>query len=144
MPTTDSDPEEGTLGLVGVWLHDPLDPESTAVNYIYGSMGREQTVDAGGAGTLYAGRTYPVMEYGEHEQETVNVGIVVPHGPTHAADLETLDGLARAKRTLWYRDNRGRSFAATIAGYRVQDQRYGTVVGLVVERVHYAEEEVAA
>jgi hypothetical protein len=144
MPTSDSDPETGTLGLVGVWLHDPDDPEGTAANFPYGSASREHTVDSAGSPAYYAGRTFPVVDYGEHEEESVSIAIQVPHGSTYATDLETLDAFARSKRTVWYRDNRGRSFAGTITSYKVQDQKYGASVALVVTRVDHAVEEVAA
>jgi hypothetical protein len=144
VPTSDSDPAEITLGLVGIWIHDPEDPEGTAVNYVYGAAAREHVVDAGGQGTLYAGRAFQVMEYGEHEEETLSINIQVPHGSTFASDLEALDVLARAKRTLWIRDNRGRSFAGTIAAYKVQDQKWGAAVAMTFGRVHYTVEEVAA
>ncbi|HET9234937.1 MAG TPA: hypothetical protein VFP10_12420 [Candidatus Eisenbacteria bacterium] len=144
MPTSDSDPSTATLVLEGVWLHDPEDAASTAVNYIYGAASREHTVEAAGVGTLYAGRTFPVVDYGEHEEETLTVVVHIPHGSTYADDLATLDALARAKRTLWLRDNRGRSFAGTITAYKVQDQKWGAAVAFTFGRVHYAVEEVAA
>ena len=143
MPSTDSDPAEVTLGLTGVWLHDPLDEEATAANFPYGP-GREHDVSAAGVGTLYAGRTFPVFDYGEHEEETVTVTIQVPHGGTYATDLATLDELARAKRVLWYRDNRGRSLAMAITSYKVQDQKWGALASFTVARHDYAVEEVAA
>jgi hypothetical protein len=142
MPSTDSDPAEVTLSLAGVWLHDPLDEEGTAANFPYGP-GRESSVEAAGVGTLYAGRVFPVYDYGEHEEESVSASIQVPHGDTYASDLIALDGFARAKRVLWYRDNRGRSFAAAITSHKVSDQRWGALVALSVARHDYAVDEVA-
>lgn len=143
MPYTDSDPVEATLDLTGKWLHDPLDPESTAYNFPYGP-GSEASVDAAGVGTLYAGREFPVYDYGEHEEETLTASVQVPHGPTHATDLAALATFARAKRTLWFRDNRGRSAASTITSFKVKDERWGSLVSLTLARLDYAVEEVSA
>jgi hypothetical protein len=142
VPYTDSAAsEEVTLTLVGTWLHDPLDAQGSVLHLPYGPP-REHGVDAGGIATAYAGRTYPVTDYGEHEEETLSASVQVPHGPTYAGDLSALDGFARAKRTLWYRDNRGRSFAMGITSYRTADQRWGALVALVLARADYDVEEV--
>jgi hypothetical protein len=143
MPTTDSAPVTGTLILTGTWLHDPDDPGTSVINFRYGPP-REHSVDAAGAGTLYAGRTYPVTDYGEHESEEIALSLQVPHGSTYRAELVALEVLARGKRTVWYRDNRGRSFAGTLGPVKLNDQRWGSLVSFTVSRVHYAVEEVAA
>jgi hypothetical protein len=144
MPTSDSDPGTGTLALTGVWLHDPDDAEGTATGFPYGAAAREHSYDTAGQGTLYAGRTYPVTDYGEHEEETLTVSIAVPHGSGYAADLATLASFARAKRTVWARDNRGRSLPATINSFKIQDQKWGATVAITLTRVDYPVTEVAA
>jgi hypothetical protein len=142
MPYTDSASVEASLSLTGVWLHDPSDAEATAYGYAYGRANREQSVDAGGTGTLYAGRAYQVYEFGEHTEEALSVAVHVANGPTHAADVALLEASERSARTLWLRDNRGRSFAGVMQGFKISDQTWGSVVSFTFARVHYAVEEV--
>lgn len=144
MPYTDSAASTGSLTLLGVWLHDPLDAEGTAVNYLYGGATKDTSIDTAGAGTLYAGRAYPVIDYGEHEEETVGVTIHVPFGTTHASEVAALSAWARAKRTLWLRDGRGRALAGSISAFKVADAAWGSAVTFSFGRVDYAVTEVAA
>jgi len=135
MPYSDSAPVVGQLDLIGVWLHDPEDPVGTIQNYPYGSASRERSVDAMGAGTYYAGRTSPVVDYPEHEEEAVAFSVQIPHGATWRADVERARALASAKRTMLFRDNRGRLIPGVLSGYRETDQAWGTAVSFTVTRV---------
>lgn len=142
MPFSDSDPEVASVDLQGMWLHDPLSPETTAVQYLYGGPAKETTVDTMPVGTHYAGRTYPVIDYGEHEDEAVSVTVHVPNGNTHSATVAALTAWARLRRTVWLRDGRGRSLPGTISAYKVQDTAFGSAVTFTISRVEYATEEV--
>jgi hypothetical protein len=144
MPYTDSASAEVTLALSGVWLHDPLDAEGTAADYPYGRANREHGIDTGGVATLYAGREYAVAEYGEHTGEPLSIAVQVANGPTFAADVSELEDFARSRRVLWLRDNRGRSFAGVMEGFRIKDERFGATVSFTFDRRHYAVTEVAA
>jgi hypothetical protein len=143
VPYMDSAEVTATLTLLGAWLHDPLDAEGTAVNYLYGGATRDTSIDAAGAGTLYAGRAYPVMDYGEHEEQTVGVTIHVPFGATHASEIDDLIAWARAKRTLWLRDGRGRTLAGTMSAFKVADAKWGSAVTFTFGRVDAAVTEVS-
>lgn len=137
MPYSDSDPVEATLSLTGVWLHDPLDAEGTVRNYLYGGASRSTGLDVASAPVRYAGRTFPVYDYGEAEDEKIGVAIDVPHGETWAGQLADLTAFARARRTLVYRDNRGRDVYGTLAGYNEDDAEWGTGVSFDFTRVDY-------
>jgi len=133
---TDSVPVTGSVKLAGVWLHDPLDPASTTRVYPGGADSREHAVDVDAAGTQYAGRVFPVVDYGEGESQVETIRLVVPHGVDYQATLEELDIWQRAKRTLHLRDNRGRNLQGTVSGLRFSDQPYGSDVSFTFTRVH--------
>jgi hypothetical protein len=136
MAYADSVPVVGGLRLQGVWIHDPLDPQTTIRNYPIGADSREHAVDVDAAGTQYAGRTYPIVDYGEGESQTETIRLIVPHGPTYQAELRELDGWVRSRRTLHLRDNRGRNLQGTMSGLRFSDQGYGSDVSFTFTRVH--------
>lgn len=142
MPFSDSDPDTITLNLQGTWLHDPLDAESTAAQYLYGGPAKETSIDTMPAGTLYAGRPYAVTDYGEHEDESVSVTIHIPNGSTRASEVAELKAWARLRSAVWLRDGRGRSLPGTISAFREQDTNFGTSVAFTLSRVDYATEEV--
>lgn len=144
MPYSDSASADASLALYGVWLHDPLDAEGTVSNHLYGGAVKDTSVDTVGIGAMYAGRTYTVVDYGEHEEESVGVTVHVPFGATWVEEMATLSEWARAKRTVWMRDGRGRSLAGALSGFKVDDAPWGSVVAFTVQRVHYAQEEVSA
>lgn len=134
-----SDSAEITAGLdlQGVWIHDPLDPEGTSTQFLYGRSSRSDQVDALGSSQFYAGRQFPVTDYGEHEQDTWSVTLVVPHGPDWGTQISVIRDFAQAKRTLCVRDNRGRVYFGTISGFGRDDQHIGTTVSFDVQRVDY-------
>jgi len=138
-----SDPVEDTLDLLGVWLHDPTDPAGTARNYPYGSAQRSSTLDIRGEGNFYAGRVDPVMDFGEHQEEIVDVTIDVPHGLTYRTDLDDLAAFAALKGTLVYRDNRGRAHFATMSDFHVSDQEWGSTVSFKMTRISYIISQVS-
>jgi hypothetical protein len=136
MAYADSEVAVGSLRLPGVWLHDPLDPQTTIRCYPMGADSREHAVDVDAAGTQYAGRAHPVVDYGEGESQAETIRLIIPHGPAYQAELEELDGWARARRTLHLRDNRGRNVQGTLSGLRSSDQPYGSDVSFTFTRVH--------
>lgn len=137
MAYADSEPVEGRLDLIGVWIHDPEDPAGTIRSYPYGASARERSVDTMGTSNFYAGRTSPVVDFGEFEGEAVSCSVQIPHGPTWFGDVEAVRLLASDRRTMWYRDNRGRVLPGTLSGYREVDQDWGTAVAFTVTRVDF-------
>jgi hypothetical protein len=138
MTSTRSLPGTGAVLMTGVWLHDPDDPEATAVNYVYGG-GKSDTLDTMGQGTLYAGREYPIVDFGEGVNAEVSVTIQVPAGSTWASELASLDAIAAWKRTVMYRDSRGRKVPGVVKDYARSDQRWGTEVTFTITQVDFTE-----
>jgi hypothetical protein len=142
MPYTDSAAVTGEVTFTGLWVHDPLDAEGTIRQHLYGAAQRSAAVAVEHAGTHYAGRAYPVFDFGEQVNETFSVRVNVPHGDTWRDDLDSLKELAEQRRVVTVRDGRGRSLTGAMAGYGEQDQPWGTQVSFTVTRAH--EETVTA
>lgn len=142
MPYTDSSTTTGGVAFLGLWVHDPLDPEGTIRQHLYGAAKRSAAVAVEHVGTHYAGREFPVFDYGEARTETFDVRIDVPHGDTWRADMDAFKELAEQRRVVTARDARGRSVTGAASGYSEQDQPWGTAVSFTVTRAH--EETVTA
>jgi hypothetical protein len=145
VPYTDSDPVVVTLGLRGVWLWDAeTGGEDSAHFFPYGASNKSDSLDAMGVATFYAGRQDPLVDFGEHLNQTVNVAIDVPYGATWAEDLEVLSTFAKDKRTVHYRDSRMRSAYGTMNGLSREDQDWGTRVTFQLLQVHRDVELISA
>ena len=130
------------LELQGVWLHDPTDPEVTIRQFIYGKDNRSTALDIKGVTQQFAGRTFPVTDFGEHEEEDISITVDIPHGPTHRTEEADLRAFAEMRRTLYLRDNRGRACYGTMSGYQQSDQSWGVTVGFKFGRTSYIIKEV--
>lgn len=137
MPGTDSDPSTASLALLGVWVHDPIDPEGSAHQYPYGANARSTAIDGEPSMAYYAGREFPVADFGEFSGESYSMSLDVPHGPTWLLDVLSLQEFKRAKRTLMLRDNRGRTSYGIMSNYQESDQNWGTRVTFTFTRVDY-------
>ena len=136
--TTDSAwSADTTLTLVGVWLHDPLDPQDTIYQYPYGRSARSGGIEVASKAQQYAGRTHPVVDYGENQLTTYQVQAVIPYGPTWDADLAAIRAFAEYRRTLMFRDNRGRAVYADFDGYKETDTDSGFTVSFSITEVDY-------
>lgn len=135
---TDSIPLVVKIGLLGVWIHDPQDPAGTIRNYPYGKSNRSRQIDVSQSGSVYAGRRYPVVDYGEQQTDSLSITVVVPTGDDWLNNLTDLQEFAGVRRTLCFRDNRGRTLFGTMSGYRESDEDVGTVVSFTVDRVDYS------
>jgi hypothetical protein len=133
---TDSAPVSATLTLQGVWVHDPDDPGGTAYNLPYGKAARSGSLEVAEQENTYAGREFPVVDFGEFTAERYDVRVDVPFGPTHGADVAALKGFIRARKLIVFRDNRGRVVApAKLSGFREQDMETGTQLSVQVSRM---------
>lgn len=130
------------LELQGIWLHDPADSAVTVRQFLYGKDSRSTAIDTVGTVQQFAGRTFPVTDFGEHEQEDISVSVDIPHGPTHRTEEDDLRLFMEMKRTLFFRDNRGRAAYGTMSGYNQADQAWGVTVGFKFGRVSFDIEEV--
>ena len=139
MPYADSEPATTSISFMGVWIHDPTDAEGTVRTYVYGADSRDTAVDVEASGTQYAGRAFPVVDFGEGETQTETIRIVIPHGPSYQEDLEALKAWARLRRTLHLRDNRGRNLRGTMSALRLTDAGHGSDAQFSFGRVHVTE-----
>lgn len=136
MSYTDSAPVSATLALEGVWLHYPDDPEGTALNLRYGKASRSSAVGVSDQESVYAGREFPVVDFGPFTSYAVSVRADVPFGPEWDATLAALDGFARGRKPVVLRDNRGRVVSpGHLTGYQEQDAETGTAVSFSVSQV---------
>lgn len=140
--TADSAWTSGTLTLQGVWIHDPLDAQGTVRQYPYGRSARSGSLDVDSKALQFVGRIYPVVEFGEQGSQTFSVPVLIPFGPTWAADCAALEDFATARRTLVFRDNRGRAVYCSLSGLRITDNDQGTLMTFMITRVDYAETTV--
>lgn len=131
----------GPLTLEGVWIHEPDDAQDTSVQYRFGKSSRSTSIDTMGVAHTFAGRAYPVYEYGEHQDDTFSVSMQLAHGPTWHADVATIRAFAESKITLFFRDNRGRAAFGVIEGYSEADQDWGTQIGFTFVRVDHTLQE---
>lgn len=135
MSYMDSAPVVGSVTLEGVWLHDPADPEGTVRHFRFGKSARDVSLEVAAQESVYAGREYPVVDFGPFTSYQVGVRIDVPFGSLWAADIAALQSFATARRILSYRDNRGRVFPARLSNYREQDTDTGSQVTMNASRV---------
>ena len=125
---------------MGVWVHDPSDPDHTASNYLYGNIGRTEGISVEATAQRFIGRAQPVFDMGGFESQTVNISIVVPSGPDEQDQVEWFRTAVRNRRTLCYRDNRGRIHYGILSAISFEDRRTGTGVSFTLQTVDYTEE----
>ena len=126
--------------LTGVWVHDPSLPDSTISNFLYGNVGRTEGISVESAALRYIGRALPVYEMGGFESQTLDITIVIPVGPDEQDIADWFRDAVRARKTLCYRDNRGRLTYGIIGSISFEDMREGTGVYFSFETVDYTEE----
>src|SRR5690606_40024069 len=63
------------LQLEGVWIHDPDDPEGTIHQFRFGRNNKSSSIDIGGKEQVFAGRRFPVYDFGEHQKDSVTVSV---------------------------------------------------------------------
>lgn len=136
---SDSDPAATQLELEGVWLHLPSNPAATVRQYRFGKAARSSSIEIGGTVMVFAGRRWPVTEYGEHQEDEYSINVQIPNGETYRADLDGLRQFAEAKTAMVLRDNRGRAAHGTMAGYSEDDQEWGSEVSFTFHRVDVEE-----
>jgi len=142
---TDSETDTASITLRGVWLHDPLDPAGTVIRLPYGKASRSAKVDPTMGGTLYVGRTYPVVDWGETQQDQYQITAVVPFGTDEyggdwAVDVAAVRAFATLRRTICMRDSRGRRVFGVLSGFGERDTEAGTEVSFTVSAVDHDED----
>lgn len=139
--TTNSDPVEATLYLEGLWIHDPLNPDTTLHQYRYGKDTRGDSLDISSASQKFAGRTDPVFYFGDQEDTAMNARVdFLPE--VQRTEAESLRSFIRLRRTLCVRENRGRKMFGVLGGFRNDDNEAGASVTFSVSKVSYSESVV--
>lgn len=130
-----------TPTIEGMAVHDPADPAGTLVNYRFGQLGRSDSYDLVGESQQFEGRQFPTVTFGANESQVVSFAVDIPNGPDQRAEINRLRTLASSRKTLCYRDGRGRKLYGVIVGFRQTDDRAAVTVSIDVRRVNYSEGE---
>lgn len=123
------------LTLHGVWLHDPADVSSVH-HFDFHDEGTRHPRSHEAALLSYAGRSKPVVEFGEGDDEDVSVDLQLHRDTSDEAALEEL--YAR-RTTLLYRDARGRKVYGVLLGLDETDHIWGGRVPLTVKATDFSE-----
>ena len=68
MAHTDTAVQTAGIAFQGVWVHDPADPIDTVRQFVYGKSARSASIALETQGHNYAGRTFPVYDYGDADR----------------------------------------------------------------------------
>lgn len=144
MPSTTSEVLEVTAPtLLGVWIHDPDDAAGTEKNFMYGGIGRGSSVSVEYQTMVFAGRVHPVAEFGEHENWDADFTLNIPYGTSWRSDINAVLAFARSRKTLLYRDGRGRRMYGVIPSADLKDSRGMEDISIMVQRVDFDETAAA-
>lgn len=124
-------------GLEGVWIHDPADAEGSIRQFFYAPKGRRESRDVASDLLVFAGRQFPVAEFGESQSQTVDVKLMLPFGDDWASQWQTIQDFYELHTTYCYRDSRGRSMFGVLRSITFNDAAEGTGVIFTFERVTY-------
>ncbi|GAB3115725.1 hypothetical protein GCM10027160_23500 [Streptomyces calidiresistens] len=133
--TADSAPAQARVDYLGVWIHDPRNPEGTIRHYLHGRAQRSDTQQIAQEQRHYAGRHLPVTHFGEHAEEEWQITIDVPEGPTREETTRSLRAWHRLRLPVVVRDNRSRVWISTLSGFGVSDEVWGDQVSMTATRV---------
>lgn len=128
-----------TLHLEGVWLHNPTDPSGTARHYRYKAGSRKETFGAEVELLHFAGREFPVADWGEFGEQTLALDIFIPY-EQEESNQGYLRDVVSDRQTIAYRDNRGRVIFAVLRDLSLEDVAGGTEASFSVTRVFFQEE----
>jgi hypothetical protein len=124
--------------LLGVYLHDPEDPQGTIRQFLYAPSGKTEKRAVASEMLVFAGRTRPVAEFGDAETDTLDVTLVVPWDDSWYGGTEALRSIYRTFRTYAYRDSRGRSWYGVLRDVQFEDVKEGTKCVFTFERTYYS------
>jgi len=118
----------------GIWLHVPGDEEAT-IHYFFLQLGnRKEDIQIESETTHFAGRTFPVTDFGQYEQQIINLDILVAN-----EDFGYFRQLVRNRQVICYRDNRARKLFATFSNLSFEDRKDGVGVQFSLQQVDYTE-----
>lgn len=123
-----------------VWIHDPDDPEGTIQHFRYHES-RQETRAVEVAGTVFAGRRYPVYDFGEHSSLDLDVPLQLTlYDDDWDAQMEYLRALLEARKAFIYRDKRGRLIYGITSGLDIGDTAIGAAVTIAIQAADFNEE----
>lgn len=126
--------------LQGIWLHAADNAEETSSNFLYGNTARTETIEVQGVAQRFIGRTYPVYDTGKFESQTLKLDVVIPMGEDEQTQVEWFRTAIRNRRTICYRDNRGRKHFVVLTAMNIQDANVGTMISFDADTIDYTEE----
>ena len=126
--------------LSGVWIHDPTVAEGTISNFLYGNVGRSEGISIENTELRFIGRALPVYDMGGFESQQLSIDIMIPSGVDEQDQVEWFRTALRNRRTLCYRDNRGRLTYGIIGSISFSDEREGTSVSFTFNTADFSEE----
>lgn len=125
------------LKLTGAWIHDPADPANT-IRQFRVAADRSENWEPVAETFQFAGRKFPVAEFGEQTDQRVKTAIIVL--PDSLADLYALRRLADLRTVLCYRDSAGRRIFGVLGPLNIRDERHGGyTVEIEIQAVDYDE-----
>ena len=125
--------------LLGAYVFDPVDPSGTLRNFLH-TGARSEVAAARSARLAFAGRSRPVVEYGEQGSGDVKLAVLVPFDAEHDAGVQWWCDDVEARRGMNYREGRGRLVWAALAdGVTIVDERGGTRIDVTLVEVDYDE-----
>lgn len=135
---SDSSPAtaDDELSLEALWIHDPSDAQNTIKQFRFGRDTRSFEIDVGGKEQVFAGRRFPVVDYGEHQKNSFSIGVQILNGPDYNDDRQTLRDFVESKKTLVFRDNRGHAVFGTVSSLSEDHDSWGSSFKFTVIRVH--------
>lgn len=123
--------------LVGVWIFDPVSPDTTERQFLHAD-GRTESMGAKPIEVELVGRTNPLVEYGTVMLVGLKLTVFIPFDSDHDAAVEYWRGIITNRRAICYRDNRRRlGYFAIKSDVGFVDGRAGTAIGLDLRRVDY-------
>lgn len=123
----------------GIWLHAPAAVSATERHFFYGNVDRIETISVDRTLLRFVGRPKPVAEYGENEDEVVGLSTLIPYDADHDEAVQWWRDQIRARRTLLYRDNRGRKHYVSLDEALISDLPEGSIVSCSVTEVDFSE-----
>lgn len=124
--------------VTGFWAYAPADI-NTLAHYFF-TDGTSETLDEQESVLALVGRTYPIVEAGIQETQVLTLSATVPFSdPAWMTSVEWWRLRKREKRTILYRDGRGRMMPCRIIGpVTITPTRYGSTVTASLYRVDYS------
>lgn len=140
MPTTQSDVVTGvSVSFDGSFIHRPDSPDATIFWLPYGGVGRKESRSRESTAMKFAGRTYPVMDFGSGQEYALSLSTTLEYGADWEFRLARLREMSTSALPWLYRDKRGRKMYVSPSDFEVTDIPYGYEVAMGIRHVDFTE-----